>query len=413
MSEKKIRLRINDVADDNSILLKNELGYKNNQLKIGDNETKWTDLSPMLILNIKDGIMPGTITTNSGDETVETGLNVDNGSYSAVFGRYLKNYAGYSLLSGYNNKNYGRDNVVVGLQNEIGTAIDITKLTEQARIEYENTGWTSRISINGLNSDGTVSDVGDKLAFNPKAPSRNIVCGYDNILYTQNSIIGGTKIKISGQPNRNDRNLCTISNMLIVGSNITLENTTSVNSSCLIGIGLRLNNAFHGTQCILGRYNDPNANNDAIFVVGCGTSGDKRKNAIIVREHYSTHEQKVEIPINFYVNGTTTLKNLSVVNITSSGKITTTRDILDTDEDTTVTTKKYVLGKIETVQSIMDTLTSSVNSVTLSVNNLSSNVLSVQNTVNTLNNSYETWTFEVENDDGSIETITKQVLIKQ
>lgn len=389
MSEKKIRLRINDVADDNTILLKNELGYKNNQLKIGDNETNWTDLPPMLIFNVKDGIMPGAITTNTRDESVEKGVNVDNGSYSASFGRFLKNYAGYSLLSGYYNTNYGRDNLVAGIHNTIGAEIDTTQLTEQARAEYENTGWRSHISIYGLNSDGTISDAGDKLAFNPKAPSRNIVCGYSNTVYTQNSIISGTKITLSGKPNPNDRNLCSISNMLVVGSDITLENTTTVNSSCLIGIGLRLNNAFHGTQCILGRYNDPNANNDAIFVVGCGSS-DKRKNAIIVREHYSTHEQKVEIPINFYVNGTTTLKSLSATNIDSSGKITSANTI-DADTDTTVTTKGYVAAKIKVVQSTVNTLSTKVN---------------------TLNNNYETWTFEVENDDGSTETITKQVLTK-
>jgi hypothetical protein len=228
--------------------------------------------------NFKSGKAAGSITIETGDNSIETGLNENNGAYSANFGRFLSNYAGYSLLSGYNNKNYGRDNAIFGYGNQVGIAPDFSKLTEAGKIQYESTGWTEEMSMYGLNSTGFANNIynkdlgtgqtGDKAVFDPLLSENNLVFGLNNIVEQKYSIVGGRYNQLLSKEGHD---------LIVIGHNNYIDR--KVENSAIIGQGLKVYNSM-AIQNIFGRYNSLYA--PAMFIIGNGNSDTKRSNAFMV-----------------------------------------------------------------------------------------------------------------------------------
>ena len=224
----------------------------------------------LLVGNLKNGEAAGSITTNTGDEDVKNGVNVDKGAYSANIGRYLENHAAYSIVTGYDSENYSKNSAVFGNNNKVGTPPDFMNLTNDGKTQYESTGWTRDMSIYGLNSDGFSGKTGnkDKLVFNPTIASDNLVSGFRNV------ITKATYSIISGKENNID---VATEGLVIAGRSNTIIN--EVKNSAIIGKGLTGYTA-HSTQNIFGTYNKINA--EADFIIGNGTNAENRKNAFEV-----------------------------------------------------------------------------------------------------------------------------------
>lgn len=248
----------------------------NSDLSTVENEIR-NKLLNIHMNNLKDGNILGSVTSNTGDLTVEDGKNVDNGAYSENFGRYLANYGAYSLNTGYNNKNYGRDNLLSGYGNIVGQEPNFDNLTEAGATQYAQTGWTASMSMYGLNSTGYANDVngidpstgqtGDKLVFDPDKSSKNIVSGLNNNR--------GLTIRESVVVGRNNK-AANVFSSIIIGNNNEVNGGTG-NSAFGRGLFIASNK---GIQHVVGQYNAKIAL--AAFMVGNGSDDNNRSNAMTV-----------------------------------------------------------------------------------------------------------------------------------
>ena len=258
-------------------------------------------------LNIINGDVEGSISTKTDDTTVENGLNVNKGAYSENFGRYLKNYGGYSIVNGYVNENYGRDNAVFGYGNIVGVAPDFTKLTNTGQQQYDKTGWISRMSMHGLNSDGLPGNEGnkDKAVFDPDIGSKSIVGGLHNRVKAKQSIVEGENNIID--------NVNSSRNIIVGSDNIVVGGSNNV----ALGRGLSLN-GFDGIQAAIGRYNKQIAK--VLFMIGNGEAAQKDSAGNIIKAEFRSNAFEV------YNDGHT-----------QAGRSTTNED-----NDLTLVTKDYI-----------------------------------------------------------------------